>query len=320
MASALVNNQTDLSHPQSILVTGAHRSGTTWVGKMLAASDQVGYISEPLNVLHRPGVMRTPVKHWYTYICEENEGEYRSALQETINFQYHTLKEIKSLKSIRDMMRMGRDWATFSRGRKNQQRALVKDPFAVFSSLWFYKRLGCNVVITVRHPAGFVSSLKRLNWLFDFSDLLAQPLLIRDLLSQFLSELEEMVRSPGDLIERSCLLWRIVYSVVARFREQQPDFLVIRHEDLANNSIKEYRSLYKSLGVGFTPQIEREIINSSSVKNPREAPSRVRHSYKLNSQANINQWKQRLDKLEIKQIRNLTADIAPIFYSVEDWG
>ena len=43
----------DITHP--ILVTGAHRSGTTWVGKMLAADADTGYISEPLNVLHRPG-------------------------------------------------------------------------------------------------------------------------------------------------------------------------------------------------------------------------------------------------------------------------
>ena len=49
-----------------ILVTGAHRSGTTWVGKMLAASREVAYISEPLNKWHRPGVMAIPVEYWYT--------------------------------------------------------------------------------------------------------------------------------------------------------------------------------------------------------------------------------------------------------------
>jgi LPS sulfotransferase NodH len=43
---------------QPILVTGAHRSGTTWVGKILCASGEAAYISEPLNLWHRPGVMR----------------------------------------------------------------------------------------------------------------------------------------------------------------------------------------------------------------------------------------------------------------------
>jgi len=315
----MTDNLLDLSEPRPILVSGAHRSGTTWVGKMLAASDQVGYISEPLNVWHRPGVMRTPVKYWYTYICEDNEEVYRKSFEETISFQYHPMKEIQSLRSVKDIIRMGRDWNTFTRGRINQQRALVKDPFAVFSSLWFFKRLGCDVVITVRHPAAFVSSIKRLNWPFDFSDLLKQPYLIRDLLSPFHSELEEMAESPGDVIERSCFLWRLIYSVVAKFQEQQQDFLVVRHEDIARNPINEFRSIYKSLGMDFTPQVEQTIANSSSEKNPKEAPNRARHSYHLDSKANLEKWRQRLDLEEIARVRDLTADVATFFYSAEDW-
>lgn len=315
----MTDDQVELSEPRPILVTGAHRSGTTWVGKMLATSDHVGYISEPLNVWHRPGVMRTPVKHWYTYICEDNEEDYRKPFQETIKFQYHTIKEIQSLRSIKDFVRMGRDWRAFSQGRKYQQRAIVKDPFAVFSSGWFFKRLGCNVVITVRHPAAFVSSLKRLNWLFEFSDLLEQPLLIRDLLSAYHNELEEMVESPGDVIERSCFLWRLIYSVVAKFQEQQKDFLVIRLEDIAKNPIHEFRSIYKFLGIDITPQVEQVIINSSSDKNPEEAPNRARHSYHLDSKANLEKWRQRLDLEEIARVRDLTADVAPLFYLAKDW-
>ena len=64
----------------NILVTGAHRTGTTWVGQMLAAGG-LAYVSEPLNVLHRHGVMSAPVKHWYTYITSENEADYLSGYQ-----------------------------------------------------------------------------------------------------------------------------------------------------------------------------------------------------------------------------------------------
>ncbi|MCJ7435853.1 MAG: sulfotransferase, partial [Anaerolineales bacterium] len=163
-----------------ILVTGAHRTGTTWVGKMLAANPQMAYISEPLNVLHRPGVLRAPVDRWYAYITKENEGRYFPAFQELMAFRYHLLDEIRSLRSRKDFLRMGRDASIFFNGRLLGQRPLLKDPFAVFSIPWFAERLNCKVVITVRHPAGFASSLKRLNWLFDFSDLLAQPALMHD--------------------------------------------------------------------------------------------------------------------------------------------
>ncbi len=100
--------------PRPILVTGAHRSGTTWVGKMLAADPNVAYISEPLNIWHRPGVMRVPTRYWYTYICEENQSEFQVAFQEMLRFEYHSWREVKSLHSVRDIFRMGRDWGTFS--------------------------------------------------------------------------------------------------------------------------------------------------------------------------------------------------------------
>jgi len=39
-----------------ILVTGSHRSGTTWAGRVLAFSPTpLGYIWEPFNPRHRPG-------------------------------------------------------------------------------------------------------------------------------------------------------------------------------------------------------------------------------------------------------------------------
>ena len=69
---------------QPILVSGAHRSGTTWVGRMLA-SPQVAYISEPLNVWHRPGVLSARVKNWYQYICDENETDYLAAFEELLD-------------------------------------------------------------------------------------------------------------------------------------------------------------------------------------------------------------------------------------------
>ena len=173
-----------------ILVTGAHRSGTTWVGKMLAASPQVAYISEPLNVLHRPGVLRLPVSTWYTLVCEQNETEYLPAFREMLGFRYGLWREVRSVRSSKDFLRMGRDFSIFLRGRLLGQLPLIKDPFAVFSAPWFARRLGCRVVITVRHPAGFVSSLKRLNWVFDFHDLLDQPLLMQKWLGVDRAEME----------------------------------------------------------------------------------------------------------------------------------
>ncbi|MCK5313484.1 MAG: sulfotransferase [Anaerolineales bacterium] len=300
-----------------ILVTGAHRSGTTWAGKMLAAGGETAYISEPLNVWHRPGVMRTPVENWYTYICSENEHTYLPALRETLTYHYHAWDEIKSLRSGKDLLRMGRDWSNFLKGRISKQRPLIKDPFAAFSVLWFAERLQSQVVITVRHPAAFASSLKRLSWSFDFQDLLKQPLLMRDWLEPYRDEMNAM--PAADVIGQSSLLWRMIYQVVDTCRKNRSGIQIVRHEDLSLEPVVGYQALYASLGLQFTSRAKEAILKSSSSDNPKEISKNSVHSIKLNSRASLYNWKHRLTSEEIIRIRKLTEDVSTIYYPEGDW-
>jgi hypothetical protein len=301
-----------------ILVTGAHRSGTTWVGKMLAADADTAYLSEPLNVLHRPGVYRAPVKHWYTYILEENEAPYLPAFRELIDFNYHLLAELRAIRARRDFLRMLRDFGKFYMGSMHGQRPLLKDPFAVFSAPWFAERLDCRVVVTVRHPAGFASSLKRLNWPFDFRNLLDQPLLMRDHLEPDRAEMEQM--APDDLLGQAALLWRVIYRTVHRLHKQHPEFIVVRHEDLARDPVPGYRDLYRNLGLDYTPQVERIILASSSSGNPVESSRKKIHSVKIDSRANIDSWRKHINAGEAGRIRALTEDVSHLYYSDDEWA
>ena len=306
-----------MSAQAPILVTGAHRTGTTWVGKMLSAGRDVAYISEPLNVWHRPGVMRAPVSKWYTLINEENEAAYLPAFREMLAFRYGLWREIRSLRSGRDFLRMGRDFSIFLCGRLQGKRPLIKDPFAVFSAPWFAGRLGCQVVITVRHPAGFASSLKRLNWSFDFSDLLEQPALMETYLDVDRAAMESI--SANDMIGQAGLLWRMIYRVVARMINLYPSFIVVRHEDLSREPVAGYRDLYSALGLEFTSKVEQVILKASGSENPAELSKDKVHDVKLDSRANLDNWKRRLNAEEIARIREITGKVSNLFYSDEEW-
>jgi len=296
-----------------ILVTGAHRSGTTWVGRMLALGPQVAYISEPLNVLHRPGVLRANVRHWYQYICEENESGYLPAFQELLEYRYHTWDEIKSIRSVKDFLRMGRDFKIFYDALEHGQRALLKDPFAIFSMPWFAKRLNFKVVVTVRHPAAFASSLKRLGWSFDFNDLLDQPLLMRDHLEPYRGQMQAI--RADDVIGQASLLWTMIYRFVHSTVELNPEFIIVRHEDLSNDPINGFHDLYSSLGLAFTSHVERMILNSSSSENPTELSRGKTHSVKLDSRANVDNWKKRLTEDEIARVHEITSDALELYYA-----
>jgi hypothetical protein len=303
-----------------ILVTGAHRSGTTWVGKTLSASKKYAYISEPLNVHHRPGVLREPVDYWYLYICQDNEAPYLNAFREMLGFHYHTGEELKSLRSWKDLARFGRDWWNFILASINGNSALMKDPFAVFSAAWFADRLNCQVVITVRHPAAFVNSLKRLDWSFQIEHLHAQPLLMRDWLKPFQDDIEIALSTrPNDIIGRSALLWKMIYTVVKSYQRDHPDFMIVRHEDLSREPITGYQRLFEQLGLQYTPDVQRTVIKSSDSSNPAERSNRAVHTTQLDSRANIDNWKNRLTDAEVSRIRTITGDVAAHFYSQDTW-
>jgi hypothetical protein len=303
--------------PASILVTGAHRSGTTWVGRMLGADAQTAYISEPLNVLHRPGVLRAKIDHWYQYICEDNEAEYLPAFEELLDFRYHLWEEIRSIRSPRDFLRMGRDFAIFYNGLMRGQRLLLKDPFAVFSVVWFARQLNFKVVVSVRHPAAFASSLKRLGWNFDFNDLLDQPLLMRDHLEPYRAEMQAI--QSDDIIRQASLLWTMIYRFVHSARGLNPDFIVVRHEDLSRDPVNGYRELYASLGLEYSPRAEKRILNSSSSENPAELSRKNVHAVKLDSRANMANWKKRLSEEEVKRVREMTEEVSQLFYPERNW-
>lgn len=307
-----------------ILVTGAHRTGTTWVGKMLVASGEAAYISEPLNVLHRPGVMRSPTRYWYTYICKDNEQEILAALQETLRLEYHPWLELKSIKSQKDLLRMGRDYRTFLLGKVRHQRPLLKDPFAVFSIPWFIERLKCQVVVTVRHPAAFASSLKRLDWPFQLQDLLDQPLLMRDWLEPFRADIQALMASEQnngapDILSRGSLLWNMIYSVIEQVRSRYPQVLVVRHEDLSMEPSAGFSRLYNELELHYSDQAQKTIIASSSSDNPKEVSSQNAYDVRLDSRANIQNWKKRLGSVEIDRVRQITQGIASIYYPDLAW-
>jgi len=306
---------TDITHP--ILVTGAHRSGSTWAGRMLAADSQTAYISEPLNVLHRPGIYGAKVKYWYQYICDENEGDYLPAFHQLLDFDYHLLDAIRSIRSPKDFLRMGRDFTIFYNALMRGQRALIKDPFAVFSAQWFAKKLNCRVVVTVRHPAAFVSSLQRLGWSFEFNDLLNQPLLMRDHLEKYRDEM--LSTKADDVIGQASLLWKMIYASVHASRQLDPGLIAVRHEDLSRDPVNRYHDLYSKLDLEFTPRVQKFIENASSSENPTELSRKKTHSVKLDSLANIKNWKKRLSKEDITRIRKMTEEVSYLYYSDEEW-
>ena len=302
-----------------ILITGAHRTGTTWVGKMIALDPDITYVSEPLHLDHSRGVLSQPVENWYDYICDENGAQFKEAYKNTIQFKYRLWMAIRHLRNIKAAGKVIRDSSIFISSRILKRRALLKDPFAVLSVPWFISALDSQVVIMVRHPIPFVSSLKRLGWSFDFNHLLNQPLLMRDHYEPFRSDMVHTKQNEQDIVGQGILLWRMIYTLVHQYQTQGVDIQLIRHEDISQRPLPIFEEIYQQLGISFSQKIEENIIMSTQTSNPNEVAQYDEHAVRLNSLANLRNWKKRLTDLEIDRIVKGTRDVVKDFYELGEW-
>ncbi|OUC99008.1 sulfotransferase [Streptosporangium minutum] len=243
-----------------VLVTGLPRSGTSWTGKMLAAGGELVYVNEPLNPQHPPGqcpgVLNAQVTHRFQYICPDNDETWLPAFADTVALRYRFLAELRRNRSPYDLARMVRYGTAFTLGRLTGRRALLDDPFALFSAGWFAERLGCRVVILLRDPVSFVGSWQRLGWTIYFHELLEQPLLIRD--HPHLEELRPLVGCQ-DRIAKAVALWRAARTVAADLATRHPGILLARYEDLAADPQRGFRRLYDWSGLTWSTRAEERV-------------------------------------------------------------
>jgi hypothetical protein len=300
-----------------ILVTGSHRSGSTWVGRMLAAGESVGYIREPFSILHRRGILDAPIRLWFPYVCAENEDPYLAAVRDMLAFRYRTAASVRGVRSGMDAAKVANDVFQWERYRTQRARPLLKDPIALFSSEWLAERFHMRVLVLIRHPAGFASSLQRYRWTHPFDHFLRQPLLMRDRLEPFRQQIEEFARTEHDCLDQAILLWNVIHHTIRDYRERHPDWLFRRYEDIGARPLPEFDRLYGELGLDFSPAAQRAISEHSKTTNPQEA--RDARVLKRDSRAAVRTWTTRLSPEEIDRVRRGTQGIAGAFYSDADW-
>jgi hypothetical protein len=285
---------------------------------MVGKSHEVCYMLEPFNYHYGPGICNAPFQVHFPYITEENEDLYHDHIMQTVNYKYHFWQELKSVKSTWQLRCCLTDFLRFKVAKLKGKRPLFKDPIAFFSAPWLQKRFNFQVVVLIRHPAAFASSIKRLNWSHPFGDFLKQKELINGPLKDYRCQIEDYARKERGIIDQSILLWNIFYSTVLRYKEEHPDWQFLRHEDFSKDAAHSFEFLFKRLNLDFSEAIKRSILEYSSSSNPVESPEN-QTIIKMDSRQNITNWKKRLSPEEIDQIKSGVAEVSPYFYKEHEW-
>ena len=306
-----------MNQSKLILVTGAHRSGSTWVGQVLAEAERMGYMHEPFNPIY-PSVKSAPIEDWFLHICEENEGGYDQYFDKILRWDYQTMPRLAGVKTKFQLMMWIKYQRIFAKNKRLGNQVVMKDPIAFFSAPWLYQKFDCQVITLVRHPAAFTYSLKRKNWEFPFSHLQKQHTLMAQFPEELQKGINDFAAKRTDIIQQACLFWRILYHQLNVYKTKFPQWIHLSHEQLSMNPMVEFETLFQRLSLDFSPKVQQFIKDSTGDGNP-SGTSGNEEQLRRNSAANIRYWKNKLTNDERNRIKELTADIWPLYYSESDW-
>jgi hypothetical protein len=295
-----------------ILVTGSHRSGSTWVGKMLCLSAYAYYLGELFN----PDNQMIGGRFFnlsFAYVPPNtSEPQLAGELNRILQFRFQWAERLGK-----------RIWRPsplhgyrMTRKLLGIPRPLVKDPIAVLSSAWLAQQFQMKVIVVIRHPAAFVASLQRAGWAAGFNQFLAQPQLMEDWLYPY----ADMFRHPSeDFIERAALLWTAIYYVVKGYLDQHDDWYWCRLEDVAREPLGQFNAIYSYARLPYRERIQRKILSYSSPANPVLSTPTDLHNIRRNSAASLDTWRDELSATDINNIRRIAEPIAHQFYHDHDW-
>jgi hypothetical protein len=297
---------------KNILITGIHRSGSTWIGKVMSVNLDMQYIHEPFNLWNNTQY-RTPLKYWFEYVGNDlkRKEEFKKYIE------YHYSGNIRAL--------FHRIWKErskykkiilheYSKYKKRENRKIIKDPIAIFSADFFYDYLKYDVLVCIRHPAAFVESIKSKNWTHDFAHFLMQEELMDDILYEFKKDIVELIGSEirmNDIVEQAILLWNIIHFRIIQYKNSYKNWMFIKHEDVSNNPIDLFQRIFNRYNIDCNNEVSKYIkktaYNSGVSGDFRDAKK------------NIKKWKDRLSNEEVSRIYEGTKDYWHHFYTEEDW-
>lgn len=299
-----------------VLVTGSHRSGTTWVGRTISQHPGVRYIHEPFNVSYPNQDLGLKLDVWFTHFESSDKQEEITRTFNRLLLSSPTERALEACKTA------GMDIKTPARFCKHliteyliSPQILVKDPIAILSAGWLYDTYNFKVICMIRNPYAFIGSLKVAGWDLDIDHIYRQDKLMAGPLRNFAPQIEAMCTQgdSGDYIDRCSLLWNILHYAILEYQNQYPDWLFLKHEAIAEDPGSEFQKIFDYLYLDMNPKIQKYIEKYTSSNNPKESPSSAYQP--RDSRLVLQTYKQRLTSDEIDRIKEHTSDIASHFYT-----
>jgi Sulfotransferase family len=262
----------------AIFLAGSGRSGTSWIGDIIASCSGCIPVFEPL---HRkvPQVPRWGINSGLpgTYLqpgmaYPEWEAFYEALFAGHISNAWtrqdwvrvpQVLEQWPLAKRIGFRLAKIHYQTKYMRGN----RYVIKEIRANLMLNWLTKQTDARFVYLIRHPCAVIASRmtrikqQELDWVVDVEEILCQPALMRDFLEPF----RTIICTATTPIQRQAVLW-CVENVIPFTLSKSNDWLVCFYEDFLSEREATLKRLFRNLGL--EPSSTTERVAGTVVCNP----------------------------------------------------
>ena len=286
-----------------IFLTGSHRSGTTWLANMLAASG-MWYVHEPFN----PNKGRWP--EMFTYRRAGTPSPDVDALMEEVL--------AGGFREALGMPNADRAWMPLRAFGAPFSTLLVKDPLACLLTGYLAERFAVQPLVLFRHPAGFAASIIRLGWRQAkfLQAMLRDEALMADHLEPQRALLEKHAReeSLGSVAALHGALYRVLWRGT-----QQGVGRALSFESLCMDPIGGAERLFGELGLPYDERVREEHVRLCLGEAQPSANYRA-HAVERNSRAMADGWRKTLDSHQLSLLREIWEQFeVPLYDNAAEW-
>jgi len=306
-----------------VLVVGVPRSGTTWVGSVLAAALETKLLDEPDNHFVAPYAFKAKRRlgqgNYPRLRIGDEAPQYESLWRYAFALKTRTASRISSrarhrLSRVllqreqpdhvnRTLMRKKRphaglraaEWlASPEQPQRESDTVVVKSVYAALSLEWVTALCTPLVVVVLRNPLNVLSSWFELNWLWnDVLETLASPI-IEELAARYRVPLPS---EDWSRIERAAWLSGALTSVLADLGDEPGARTVLTHEWLCRTPREGFRAVVDGFGLEWNPQADRLL---AELNRPGRGYDIARIAEELEAV-----WRTRLSPEQISEARSV---------------
>jgi hypothetical protein len=286
-----------------LFLTGTHRSGTTWLARMLGASG-IWYAHEPFN----PNKGRWPEA--FTYRRPGTEDAAVDALMgEVLNGGFRAALNLPNADKA---------WMPLRWMPPKVSRRLVKDPLACLLAPYLTQRFSLQTLVVFRHPAGFSASVARLGW--PRAEFLQRFLADAALMSDHLEPHRALIERHAneDTLASAAVLHGVLNKVLWT-SVQAGMGRALLFEDLCADPIEGCRRLFEELGLPYDEGVRAEH-EALCLGRERAVGEYRTHEVARNSNAMANSWRKELAPAARRELRAIWKEFGiPLYQQDGDW-